>query len=514
LKAVLRPHQSRALNALKRSILAGHLRPVVQAPTGAGKTILAAAIVEGAQAKGNRVVFCVPAISLIDQTVRAFYAEGIDDIGVIQADHPMTDAAKTVQVASVQTLEKRGLPAADVVIVDECHRKADVVVRWMAKPEMASVPFIGMSATPWRKGMGKEWDDLIIAATTAELIEAGYLCPFRVFAPSHPDLTGVRTRAGDYHEGDLSKAMDKPALVADVVTTWLERAERRPTLVFAVDRAHAAHLAERFKEAGVSAAYQDANTDAVERETIRRQFHNGDLEVVCNVGTLTTGVDWDVRCIVLARPTKSEMLFVQIVGRGLRTAKGKPDCMILDHSDTHLRLGLVTDIHHETLDDGTGATAGDAAKSKPKLPKECTKCSYLKPAGVHQCPSCGFAPTRQSTVEDVDGELVEIGKKKRKTLAYTDADKRRWFGALRLICTENGYSPGWAANKYRKKFGAWPDGVRDAPMVDDPVVRSWAKSEQIRYAKARTKARGGAPQMQPKGRQLLDIIEKARGSVA
>ncbi len=134
--------------------------------------------------------------------------------------------------------------------------------------------------------------------------------------------------------------------------TWLRRAENRPTFCFAVDSAHAKHLQTKFTEAGVSTGYIDAYTPTNERAEIKRQFHNGDISVVCNVGCLTTGIDWDVRCIVLARPTKSEILFVQMIGRGLRTAEGKEDCLILDHSDTHLRLGFVTDIHHETLDDG------------------------------------------------------------------------------------------------------------------------------------------------------------------
>lgn len=481
MQAELRPHQKQALSDLRSSLGRGKRRPIVQAPTGAGKTILSAAIVEGARAKGNRVVFCVPAISLIDQTVRAFHREGIDGIGVMQANHPMTDPSKPVQIASAQTLERRLMPAADVAIIDECHRVHEVYKRLMT-----AVPVtIGLSATPWTKGLGRLFDDLIVAATTRELIDAGYLCPFRVFAPSHPDLEGVRTVAGDFHEGDLGRAMNKAVLVSDVVTTWLERAERRPTLVFAVNRAHAQALQERFTQAGVAAGYQDANTDPVEREAIRRQFERGDLEVVCNVGTLTTGVDWDVRCIVLARPTKSEMLFVQIIGRGLRTAPGKPDCLILDHSDTHSRLGFVTDIHHDTLDDGTKKRGSDS-KDKTPLPKECTACTYLKPAGVRKCPACGFEPKAEAGVTDLDGDLVEMAPGgASKAPAYTMADKRRWYAALSLIQKERGYKPGWVAAQYRDKFSVWPRGMDDVEPQDDPAVRSWVTSRLIRYAKRR-----------------------------
>jgi DNA repair protein RadD len=91
------------------------------------------------------------------------------------------------------------------VIVDEAHRMSKFVTDWMGNDDWAGVPFIGLSATPWAKGLGRLYDKLIIAATTQQLIADKHLSPFRVFAPSHPDLTGVRTRAGDYHEGDLSR---------------------------------------------------------------------------------------------------------------------------------------------------------------------------------------------------------------------------------------------------------------------------------------------------------------------
>lgn len=215
----LRPHQVRIIERLRQSLASGRRRPMVQAPTGAGKTVVAGAIVKGARLKAKRVLFVVPAIALIDQTVRSFFAEGIRDVGVIQGNHPMTDPAAPVQVASIQTLQRRAIPPFDIVVIDEAHRWFEMLGPWMAAEDWQEVPFVGLSATPWTKGLGKHYDDLIQVTTTAELIEAGYLSPFRVYAPSHPDLAGVRTVAGDYHEGDLSKAMNKPELVADVVTT-------------------------------------------------------------------------------------------------------------------------------------------------------------------------------------------------------------------------------------------------------------------------------------------------------
>ncbi|WP_235919534.1 DEAD/DEAH box helicase, partial [Aureimonas psammosilenae] len=134
---------------LRASLLAGKKRPMIQAPTGFGKTLLAAAIVEGALRKGKRVLFVVPFLSLIDQTVAAFAAQGIESVGVMQGYHPLTDGDQPVQVASIQTLQRRQLPQADIVLIDEAHRVFQFLGDWMAMPAWASVPFVGLSATPW-----------------------------------------------------------------------------------------------------------------------------------------------------------------------------------------------------------------------------------------------------------------------------------------------------------------------------------------------------------------------------
>jgi DNA repair protein RadD len=243
---------------------------------------------------------------------------------VLQGLHPRTDREQPVQICSVQTLARRKRPQVDLVIVDEAHELHKEIFKWMAdSPELL---FVGLSDTPWSRGLGKYYDDLPIASTTKSLIEQAYLSPFKVFAPSQPDLRGVRTVAGDFHEGELAAAVDKPALVCDVIATWLQRGENRPTIVFGVNRAHAERLQQRFIEAGVRADYIDCFTDRVDRERIFDRFRAGEIKVICNVATLAIGVDLPmVACLIDAKPTKSEMRFVQTIGRGLRTAEGK-DC--------------------------------------------------------------------------------------------------------------------------------------------------------------------------------------------
>jgi DNA repair protein RadD len=484
----LRPHQQEAIDAVRDAYREGHRRIVLAAPTGAGKTLMATAVLHSALTKGaSKVIFTVPAISLVDQTVMALRREGIDDVGVMQASHELTNGEAAVQVCSVQTLMRRKVPKATVVIIDECHVWFQFYGKWMLDPEWKDVPFIGLSATPWTKGLGAWYTKLIIGTTTADLINEGVLSDFKVFAPYSPDLSKVRTVAGDYHEGDLAQVMNTSALVADVVETWKLRAEGRPTLVFAVDCAHARALQQSFIAAGIAADYQDASTRDSERAAIRARFHSGAVKVVCNVGTLTTGVDWDVRCIVFARPTRSEMLFVQIIGRGLRTAEGKDHCLILDHSDNHLRLGFVTDIGYDALHSGREPVAKE---KEIALPKPCKGCGALLPPRTPVCPHCGFQHEPKSgKLVFADGELVELerGRREQKERAkvidvIAAYGKQSVFSQFLHVARSRGYRDGWAANKYREVFGVWPRNLAETTSEPTPTVKSWIKSQQIAWA--------------------------------
>jgi DNA repair protein RadD len=483
----LREDQANALEALRSSVAEGKRRIVMQAPTGMGKTVIAAAIVENARNKGKRVLFTVPAIALVDQTLEAFYSQHILDVGVIQASHPMTDWSQPVQVASIQTLMRREvMPEADVIIIDEVHRWFSLYEKLLLDRELAHVPMIGLSATPWRKGMGDYFNAYIKAMTTQELIDRKVLSDFRVYAPSHPDLTGVHTVAGDYHEGELSTVMQDKRLVADAVETWLRLARGRPTLCFAVDRAHAQKLQAEFQAQGVECGYQDAKTDAQERKRLKTYFHHGEIAVIVSVGTLVMGVDWNVGCISMCRPTKSDMLFVQIIGRGLRKAKDKDFCLILDHSDNHDRLGFVTDVDESYLGLlGGYAPRHDNRTEAIRKPKPCPHCGVLKAPKTAKCPACGGVSVAQCTIEPEPGELREL---KRKPKEAWPVDKGAFLAELKAYGIEHAYKPGWASNQYRAKLGVWPNhqiaDVEPAARISSET-RGWIKSRQIAWANRR-----------------------------
>ncbi len=477
----LRAHQVKAIDLLRQSLGKGNRRVVLQAPTGFGKSLTAAKIIESALERGRNVLFTVPRLALINQTVEAFEAEGIRDIGVIQSNHPRTNSRALVQVASVQTLARRDI-AADfgLVINDECHLQSEVITKMLKE---WACHFVGLSATPWARGMGLLWQDMVQPVTLQELIDGGYLSRFAAFAPSKPDLSGVKTVAGDYAENDLEEIMSDGKLVADIVETWLAKGENRPTIMFGVNRAHARQVHERFQRSGVASEYVDGNTDSVERRVIERRFRSGDVKVVCSVRTLTTGVDWPVSCIIDAAPTKSEMLHVQKIGRGLRINPGTEDCVILDHAGNTLRLGLVTDIRHERLDETQPGDRQERKAQAEKLPKECANCGCLVTTRI--CPFCHHERRPASGVETVDGELVEVGRVRVPTMG-----EKQLFWSMALFLDRDRKRDGkLAKGLYKGKFGVWPRGLADIPTQPDQAFMNYEKSRRIAYAKKMEKSR-------------------------
>ena len=479
----LRPYQADTLVKLRSSILAGNKRVVICLPTGAGKTMLASHIVNGALGKGGRVVFCAPMISLIDQTISAFEAEGIDHIGAMQASHARTDARAPVQVASVQTLARReGFPDATVVLVDECHFYSAAVADWMRqRPDLI---FVGLTATPGRVGMASEWQDLIVSVTTRQLIDMGYLSRFTVYAPTEPDLSKVKIVAGEYNTKGAAAVMSDNALVGDILQNYILHGEGRPTLGFGVSVAHAQRMAREFTEAGVPSAYVEARTDTLERQSLQRQFRNGDLRVIWSVRTMTTGVDLPVSGIIDAAPTRSAMLHQQKIGRGLRINPGTEDLKIWDHAGNTLRLGFVDQLDWSELPDGERNVA--PVERKAPLPKPCSTCAYVMPPKVKVCPCCGTERKVPSGyIETEDGELRAINAETAPAVA-SQLVKQEWYGGLLGFAQERGYAPGWAYHKFKDKFGVYPSGqLRKVPRTPSVEIRSWVKSRQIAAAKAR-----------------------------
>ncbi len=350
----LRGYQLDALNELRNGIRAKTGPQCLMLPTGAGKTTVASAMKQGVQERGKRAFFVVDSLELVDQAVERFVADGLD-VGVIQGQHEMTNYRCPIQVATIQTLRSRWEHIAqgfkpDLLVIDECHVLHKAHLEIIEECNKAGVPVIGLSATPFRRGLGRVFKRLVVGTTLAELTEQGFLVPARCYAPSIPDLKGLKTTTtGDWADDALAEVMGDAKIMGDVVENWLHLAEGRQTVVFGCNVAHSRELARQFMQAGIRAAHIDGYMDTGERTVIIDQFRRNNITVLCNVAVLTKGFDApETACVVLARPTKSLMMHYQMMGRGLRTADGKKDCLAAG-TQVLTDKGLVN-IEHVTLD--------------------------------------------------------------------------------------------------------------------------------------------------------------------
>lgn len=492
---ILRGYQSSALGRIKSNLLAGVTSQILQMATGGGKTAVASAIAQGAVAKGNRFYFIVDSIELIDQAYARFTADGLP-VGVIQGQHELTDYSKPVQVATIQSLKNRWPYITDdllpsVVMIDECHVIHDAHRKIVNQCKSQGIPVIGLSATPFRKGLGQLFDALVVGATTDLLTREGWLVPAKCYSVHVPNLKGVRMSGGDWQADALAEVMGDSDIVGNVVDHWMKHAFGRKTIVFASNVAHSKQLCAEFEGRGISAAHIDGYMrDPLERETIIDDFRNGGTQVLCNVAVLTKGFDApETSCVVLARPTKSLMLHIQMVGRGLRLG-GEPDCLILDHAGNLIRNGLPTDKLPEELDDGKIDRNLDR-REREIVEKPCASCGFLSHS--HKCPACGFTPERQSDVVQGAGELSELAESPniaaKRNRTETRAQKADFYAGLLGYCYEKGFRTGWAKHKYKDRYGVWPNAHRNVTgKTPSAEVLGWVRHCQIRDAHKRAAA--------------------------
>jgi len=472
-----------------------HRTNLIYANVGFGKTAISYHLVSSMNARGLRVLFVAPYTTLVEQTASRFMQYGLEQPSIIWQSHDWYDPYNLCQIASVDTLIRREFPNdIDLMIVDECHIKRRVLLEII---ESASFPVIGLSGTPFTDWLGNYYENLIKTTTMRKMIDSGKLSDFEIFAPTKPNLKGVRTSksvefGGDYLEGDIAEIMNGADIVGDIIENWVSHGENRSTIAFCCNVLHANHVANGFVGLGVSAEVMTAKTPKDERLQTISRFEQGITRIICNVGVLVAGFDSDVRCIIYARPTKSEIRWIQCLGRGLRTAAGKDKCLIFDHSGTVHRLGFPDDIEYSYLkSDKDGKDKAEAKaqeiEKEEKLPKECTKCNFMKPAGVPKCPKCGHLPRMGQDVEvDETRGLTSLNGKR----VATRAEKQVFFSELKGIQRQSfneGKKPltdGYIAHTFKSKFKEWPNGLSGAPIQPSESTVNFVKHKRIKYAQA------------------------------
>lgn len=465
----LRDYQIEAVHNLRLGVAAGHKRLLLVAPTGSGKTVIGAHVIERAADKGSRILFLAHRRELVHQCADKLMKFGCDH-GIIMAGE-FLQYEYEVQVASIDTLRVRALksdriplPKADIIFIDEAHRSLAPTYRKLID-EYPDAVVIGMTATPVRsdgKGLGHIYEHMVECPSVAELTEMEHLVPVRYWAPTIPDLTGVKVRGGDYAEKDLQEALDKRHLVGDIYTNWARIAPNDKTIIFASGVQHSMHIAEEFRRHGVRAAHIDGDTDRGERDRMLEDLRRGEIQVISNCMVLTEGFDEPALTTnILARPTKNVGLYLQMAGRTLRPSADKSHSKLIDHSGNIYEHGFVTDQRDWALTEGKALN--DNKQHEVRLSEQriitCRECGHTY-EGEPVCPECGYRPVRRGKwLETRHADLMELkGRKTAKKRSFTMEEKQNWYAQLQYIRAQRNRSHGWVAHTYRKKFGVWPNG--------------------------------------------------------
>lgn len=490
----LRPYQITLEEALRQSFIDSKRAPMAVLPTGGGKTVVFTSIAKKLAAKGNHACILVHRQELLMQSSRALRDMGVEH-GLIAPGWQYR--GELLAVASVQTLASRlkkmtpeqiaHLLPFKLLIIDECHHA--VAGQW-AKI-IAAFPnarLLGVTATPSRadgKGLGTHcggpFDHMVKGPSIQWLIDEGFLTkPVTYAPPTKIDLKDVHMRGGDYNAKELSEAVDKPRITGDAVAHYARLCPFQPAIVFCASVEHAEHVAAEFRAAGFKSQCLDGSMSDSARRAGIQGLADGSIHVLTSCDIISEGTDIPVvAAAILLRPTQSEGLYLQQVGRALRpvyaegfdlsTSEGrlaaiaagpKPRALLLDHVGNCLIHGLAQDDREWTLD---GRQKGSRKKSESAVSlKQCPSCyAFHEPAP--KCPQCGHVhEVAGREVEQVAGELKALSEEEIEALQARRKSER--IQSLRRIHTiedafrhgvEQKYSnpPFWAKHYMKHKHG-------------------------------------------------------------
>lgn len=397
---MLRSYQTDLISRLRLAIRSGNRRIIAVLPTGGGKTFTFAHLVRSAVDKGRRVLILTDRIELLRQAGGALQVYGLDPIEIKSGRKPYLGGV--LYTAMVETLARRVkktdyqhfLKSVQVVIIDEAHmRSFDKLFPFFN----ADARIIGFTATPRRMGrknqLGEYYHHLEVGVEIEYLVSEGYLASPKYYGVES-DLSGVRTVRGEYDANEVADRFSKTKLYRGVVDNYRRIEPGEKTLVFAGNIASSQELIGEFVREGIEARHLDSNTPDGERREILRWFDRNPAAVLCNVGILTKGFDQpDICTVILYRATKSVPLYLQMCGRGSRTAPGKDQFNILDFGGNIARHGFWHDVRPWSLTvlPSQEGQVGEAILKTCKNPE----CGNFIPAVTIICPHCGWEDVKE-----------------------------------------------------------------------------------------------------------------------
>lgn len=450
----LRPYQEKLVEDIRDQIRSGNNRILVWAVTGAGKTAIAAHIVRSAYDKGKTVYFNCHRKELIYQTSEAFNKNDIPHSFVAAGMN--YNPSDSVQICSVPTLYRRidGVKTPDIIIWDETHFLGAKSWTDIFNKFPNSI-HIGLSATPCRsdrKGLGDYYNVIVKGPSYSELMDLGFISRYKYYAPQIPDLSHVKTSMGDFNIADLAAEMNKPKLVGDAVREYKKLCDGKKAIIFAVNVEHSKSICDEFNLAGIPALHIDGTIDAQSRKKIISDFRSGRIKVLVNCEILTTGFDIpDIDACFLMRPTQSLALYIQMVGRALRPADGKPHAIIIDMAGNVTRHGLPDDDREWSLE---GLPKRNKKNNEPSI-KICEQCFAANENFSRFCTNCGheFKVKPRSEIKKEDGDLVEVDKLLLKKHKKQEQAMAKTLDELVELGKKRGYKNAryWAESIYKSR---------------------------------------------------------------
>ncbi|WP_052699111.1 DEAD/DEAH box helicase [Hyphomicrobium sp. 99] len=456
----LRPDQD-DVRAKLRVALRENASVLTYAPTGFGKTVLAGALIKSIFEAKKRVIFCVHRVDLITQTAKTFYKFGIP-FSYIAAGHHLNPHHR-VFIASIATLKNRlGKIPAGYVMVDEAHLSmasgwAKVALHYKAE----GAKLIGLTGSPERldgKPLGDVWDTMVMGPSVRWLIENGHLSRYRAFSPAGLDLSGLRTRGGEYVSSDLDSLMSGKGVLANAVKHWKSKALGKRTIAFSPSIESAERLAAEFRAAGVMAVALDGETPQADRRAAFIGFADRQIDIIVNCQLFCEGFDLaaqvdrpvTIECVLDNSPTQSLARHLQKHGRGLRQdGTGVPHILIdMVGGFAKPNLGLPDEEREWSLE-------GRKQKKREAELLVCPSCfAAHQPAA--KCPECGHVYEKKRAtvgpreIEEVDGELQEVDVEAIRRERKREQAEAKTLDALVALATARGYKrpEAWAAHIY------------------------------------------------------------------